>query len=304
MLITSSIVKFQPGMYILRHPKGGLAPLGIARAPAALPDDGRMTLIATENAQGSILRDGSDCIVLHISGAAVDLLVTAYLARQGDPVPALRVDKIGLDEPGTAAAPAPAPVTAPGAPVGTAAAPIRIGPHGISVIGHIERNGDQVAGPGEQLGDPAAALRIEGFQVMWPDRPQGVDLAYGIEIEGAGYTPVVKSGKFCGSKGAAKRITEVTFSLVGPEAERFELAGTAHFSGGVQLPIRSGMPLRGPSGLEHLTALSLRAAVAATTQAQPNPWDASARTTIFKAGGEAPSTRAAGKPDKMRSNKV
>lgn len=268
-------------MYILRHPKQGMAPLGISRSPYE-PGDGKLTSISTENTNGNILHDGRDCIVLHISDAPVQLLVTAFLAKAGDPVPALRLDKIGLD--------APAPTSTPAVPA-QAGAPIQIGPAGISIIGHIERSGDLVAAPGETLGEPASGLRLEGFQVMWPDRPDGVDLAYGIEVEGSGYQPVVKTGKFCGTKGAAKRITEVTFSLIGPRAAQFQLEGQASFSGGFRLPIQSAMPLKGPSGLEHLTALQLRAVAASAAQKAPNPWNESARTKVFKAEGK-PATAA------------
>lgn len=281
-------------MYILRHPKGGLAPLSISRAPGR-PGDGEFSSIATDGTHGSILRDGGDCIVVHVSKASVELLVTAFLDKEGDQVPALRIDQIGLDAPAApaapvkpvAAAPAPAASAAPSQPQPAPRAPIHIGAHGISLIGHIERSGDLVAAPGEYLGDPSSSLRLEGFQVMWPDRPAGVDLAYGIVIEGVGHMPIVKTGKFCGSKGEARRITEATFALVGPDAAQFQLEGTAYFSGGFQLPIQSGMPLSGPSGLEHLIALSLRAVVASAPRTKPDPWAESTRTKVFKADSPA-----------------
>lgn len=260
--------------------------MSVSRAPG-LPGDGEFSYISTDNTHGSILRDGGDCIVVHVSKAPVELLVTAFLAKAGDQVPALRLDQIGLDAPA-----APVPPAAPAAPAvppqpAAARAPIRIGAHGITLIGHIERSGDLLAAPGEHLGDPASSLRLEGFQVMWPDRPAGVDLAYGIVIEGVGHMPIVKTGKFCGSKGEARRITEVTFALVGSDAGQFQLEGTAYFTGGFQMPIQSGVPLSGPSGLEHLTALSLRALEASTPQTKPDPWAESPRTKVFKADGQA-----------------
>lgn len=278
MHTTSSIIVLKPGMYILRHPKGGQAPLTVARAPGVAGSPGKVELLSTPNSHGSILRDGSDCIVMHVSQGPVELLVTAYLPHPGAAVPAIKIDQIGLDAPGAAAA---APAVAP-----AVAAPrqIQISDKGVSVIGHIERTGDVVAGEGQRLGDPATSLRLEGFQVMWPDRPAGVDLAYSIAVEGIGATPVVQTGKFCGTRGQARRITEVTFALVGPQARQFALQGTAHFTGGFQMPIMSGMPVSGPSGLEHLTALTLAAvpAKAAGKQAA-NPWDESAQTKVFKA---------------------
>lgn len=282
-------------MYILRHPGNGLAPIGIGRAPGSPVHDGKLEQLATPGTHGAVLRSVADCIVVSVTGGSVELLVSAYVAKAGDPIPALRLDQIALGTAlpapaaktaapaaATAPAPAPAPTTAP-AP---ARVPIKIGPHGISIIGHVEVSGDVVAAEGSTLGDPAAGRRIEGFQIMWPDKPAGVDLAYSISVENAGQSPIVQTGKFVGTRGKARRITEVTFSLIGPNAGKYQLEGMAHFSGGYDMPVITGMTLAGPSGLEHLTALRLRALPA--TGAVPTAWDPSPRTTVFKAPGKAP----------------
>jgi hypothetical protein len=276
-------------MYILRHPKQGMAPLSIARAPGA-GGEGKMETLGTADTHNALLRDGSDCIVVHISEGPVSLLVTAFLEQKGDPVPALRVDQIGLDQPGAQAAPQRAQRAVPQSarpilPAQPAAGAIQIGAHGISLIGHVERDGDVVAAPGELLGDPHSLLRLEGFQVMWPDRPDGVDLAYNIVVEGGGALPMVKSGKFCGTRGEARRIIAVTFALIGPQASQWRLEGTAYFSGGYQVPLQSAVPLSGPSGLEHLTAVNLSATLDEQAGAQRNPWQESASTKVFKSNG-------------------
>lgn len=297
MELINSIVVLQPGMYILRHPKNGLPPLTVGRAPGLAGSSARFEVLGTKRTQGTILRDGSDCIVMHVIDGAVELLVTAYVERAGAMVPALKIDRIGLDgDSASVAAPVPVPppaapqpaVPQPAAPQPAAARPqpkaIEIGPRGLSLIGHIERTGDLVVAEGLDLGQPAADLRLEGFQIMWPDRPDGVELSYGIVIEGAGAMPSVSTGKFCGSRGEARRITEVTFALTGEQARRFALEGAAYFSGGFKVPVASGIALSGPSGLEHLVALNLRTVpVSVAQQAAPNPWDASPRTKIFKA---------------------
>lgn len=254
-------------MYILRHPGGGLPPLSVARTPALA---GKLQTLSTVHAKDMILRDGADCIVLYVTEAPVELLVSAYLPCAGAVVPAIKIDEIGLEQAPSA--------NAPRQPA------IAVSDKGLSIIGHIERTGDAVAGEGQMLGEPGGTLRLEGFQVMWPDRPEGVDLSYGIAVEGAAATPVVKTGKFCGTRGEARRITEVTFALVGARAKQFQLDGSAYFSGGFQVAVVSGMALSGPSGLEHLTALSLRVlAPPATKEKSNNPWDEPVRTKVFKA---------------------
>ena len=284
MEITSSIVRLQPGMYILRHPKGGLPPLTVSRAPSSAATHGKLEILSTPKTHGTILSDGADCIVMYIGEAPVDLLVTAYPTHVGAVIPSIKIDQIGLDAEITQAA---APTTAVSAAIPLpvhSVKPIEIGPKGLSIVGHIERTGDVVASEGQYLGEMASNLRLEGFQVMWPDRPEGVDLAYGVAMEGVGTTPTVTTGKFCGSRNEARRITEVTFALIGPQAEKFQLEGHAHFSGGFQVPVSSGMPLSGPSGLEHLTAISLRAIPSTQPRKKlKNPWDESPQTQVFKA---------------------
>lgn len=275
MEISNSIVLMQPGMYILRHPKGA-APISICRAPgmANSPHNGSIEILATPKTQGTVLRDGADCIVMQIAGASVELLVSA-MVRAGDAVPALRIDQIALDSDNAEAG------------------KLVVAPAGISIVGHVELKGDVVANAGETLGDPASSHRVEGFQVMWPDRPEGVDLAYGIAVEGVGAMPMTKTGNFCGTRGEARRITEVTFALIGPNADKYQLNGVAHFSGGFTLPVASGMPLGGPSGVEHLTALSLQA-MPRQAGAKVNPWDESPRTKVFKSKTVVGGTKKAG----------
>ncbi len=274
MDISSSIVLLQPGFYILRHPKTAGVALSVSRAPNCAA---QIELLSTPKTHGTILRDGSDCIVMLISSAPAELLVTAISEQATATAPSLKIDRIALDAaPGFSAT-----TELPAAPL-SAPKQIEIGPKGLSIIGHVERKGDVVAKEGEVLGDPSSTQRVEGFQLMWPDRPDGVDLAYNISVEGFGATPVVKTGNFCGTRGEARRITEVTFTLVGPEASKYQLDGQVCFSGGFKVPVESGIPLGGPSGIEHLTAISLRPIVNAA-MAQKNPWSDTAKTKVFKA---------------------
>jgi hypothetical protein len=251
-------------MYLLRHPGGVLAPITISRAPGKETGPGSVQRLGTPGTDDEVLRSAADCIAIVVTGAPVDLLISAFLEHPGDVVPQLRVDRVSLEEPRQPAprqaAPAVQPAVAP-PPVATpaeASKPIRIRAHGISLIGHLGGQGDVVAAEGELLGD-ADSGKLEGFQAMWPDRPQGVDLAYRIGVEGGTPSAIVQTGKFVGTRGKGSRITEVGFALVGPKATGFRLEGDAHFSGGFSVPVASGVTLSGPSGMEHLTALRLRA---------------------------------------------
>jgi hypothetical protein len=283
MDIASSVVLISPGMYILRYPKGAVAPLSISRAPSPTHSKnniGKIEILATPGTQGSILRNGADCIVIQVTQGPVELMISALL-QANDLVPTIRIDQIALDleassEPPVESSPQYSPSAQANHPD-----PFVIEPNGISLIGHIESRGDVLVSEGETLGEPTSPNRLEGFQLMWPDRPEGVDLAYGIVVEGMGAMPVVKTGNFCGTRGAAKRITEVTFALVGPQAKQYQLEGLAHFSGGFKLPLASGMPLGGPSGVEHLIALSVSALPRKAGKVE-NPWAESSKAKVFK----------------------
>jgi len=276
MQIYTTVIQLQPGFYILRHPGGTMPPLSIAATPTS---KGEIHTLTAQAHRGMILENAADCIVMRVDRAPVELLIAAYASQGAAVAPAMKVDRIALGNPAAPVAP-----TAPAA----SAAPqkqIVIKDKGISLVGHVELLGDVVAGEGETLGRPNTPQRVEGFQIMWPDRPEGVDIAYNVAVEGLGTSPVVKSGQFAGTRREAKRIVETTFALIGPNAAQYQLAGTAYFSGGYQIPVSSGAALSGPSGMEHLTGLSI-SVTPAVRRAVPkagNVWEASARTKVFTA---------------------
>jgi hypothetical protein len=237
-----------------------MPPISISRAATRAEHNGHVQALFTPNTEGSLLRDGRDCIVMQVLNAPVDLLITAYLETSGAAVPALKVDKIRL-EGDSFATPAAADIPA----------------QGISIVGHIERVGDIVAKPGQQLGDPAENLRLEGFDLRWPDKPDGLDLTYAAYIEGIGATSPVGLGQYCGTRNAAKRIVGVTFTLLGPKAEAYQLKGKAVFSGGYEVRLKSGEPLSGPTGLEHLTSLEVD-----VVKKRAGQWEPSEKTKVFR----------------------
>lgn len=206
-----------------------------------------MESLATPGTQGSLLRAASDCIVLRISGGPIEFLVTAFLAREDEPVPALRVDRIDLE----------GAIGVDAAPTEAAQKPFVISPHGLSIIAHVDGRGDVLAGDGEVLGQPAGMQAITGLQLMWPDRPAGVDVAYTVTLEGYAGLPTVRTGNFCGARDKGLRMNGLCIELVGEHAAQFRMDGVAFFTGGFQVGFGGGA-VSGPSGFEHLVALSLK----------------------------------------------
>lgn len=129
---------------------------------------------------------------------------------------------------------------------------------GISIIGHIETLGDKVALPGDVLcGEPSQDLRLEGFQVNWPDIPDGLQFSYSVRLEGVQNEIRAQLGEFCGTRGQARRIVAISFNLTGLNAYQYKIQGFAAFSGGFRVPLSFGQKIGGPSGFEHLTGLQL-----------------------------------------------
>lgn len=277
MQVLTSVINLPAGLYVLRHPGQGMPPLTVSRTPGS---NARIETLLTNNVSGMVLKDGADCIVMHALDS-VELLIAAFAAKGVAVVPAVKLDRIALESRETV--PAKASVDTP---------KLVIKDKGISIVGHVERKGDVVAAEGEVFGNPALNHRVEGFQVMWPDRPTGVDLVYGVTVEGVGALPPKSSGNFIGTRREAKRITEASFALIGASAKRYQLNGTAYFSGGFQVPVSAGAQLSGPTGLEHLTGLTLTVSPAAERNVKAkNLWAESPKTKVFSAKKPASTTK-------------
>jgi hypothetical protein len=246
--------------------------LSISRAAGKAEHNGQIQAIYTPGTDGGVLRNGSDAIVMQVLGAPVELLVTAYLEKAGATVPVVKIDRVQLDGGGESVSPQKS---------------IQVPPKGITLIGHVERKGDLAATPGKVLGDPKGEMRLEGFQVEWPDKPDDVDLIYSARVEGAGTTPTVAAGHFCGTRNAAKRLVGLTLTLTGAKAASYQLQGKAYFSGGYEVDISSGAALSGPSGVEHLTAFGLEV-VPINPKSSKGAWEPSSRTKVFRKPSSKP----------------
>ncbi|UGQ45244.1 hypothetical protein [Massilia endophytica] len=229
--IHHSTVVLRPGLYILRHPGRG-GPLSIGRAAGDPAHCGTMEQLSTPGTHGAVLRGPQDCIVLQVATAPVELLVSAYGAEPAE----LRLDAIDLSPPRPA---------------------LQVPAQGVSVVGYVDGAGEQVASGGALLGSTGDGGRLEGLQLLWPDRPEDVDLVCRITMEGKGHSPVVPSGRFLGSRGEGGRIVALSIGLAGPGAANYQLTGWAYFSGAYMLPVTSGAVLSGPTGLEHLTGIGV-----------------------------------------------
>lgn len=325
--LNSRVLALEVGMYIVRYasvlPAGEEVALTLQQAPLG---KGSVDLFPAEGVTRNTLSKLGDCVIVRVKGDTGALLVTEYhMAGQRQREVNLRVDRIDTSEAllqrapaqqpkvlvdaTSTPAPAPAPAAAaPAAPAPAAAAraataarmpplqaaePPRLPPElapaaavPLTLEGHIERRGDVTVDTG-WLGNPQGHARLEGFTVHWPNKPEGVDLAYSVRVQGQGKQPAALSGRYAGTRQKAAAITAITFGLVGPKQKQFQLDGQVVFSGAPPQTILNGHEIASPSGLDPLVAISL--AIVPKSEANApryqSPWEDPAITKIYKAQG-------------------
>ncbi|OYU48739.1 MAG: hypothetical protein CFE31_09870 [Rhizobiales bacterium PAR1] len=143
-----------------------------------------------------------------------------------------------------------------------------------SVLAHIARRGDVLVPPGEWVCGPQLPMVIEGLQISWPDRPQGVDLVVGCVINAGGRrtVPAAMTGTFVGTRGKAAPIVGLTLSLSGPRATAYRLSCEALFFGS-QVQIQEGQALEfsGSTGFEPLVGLRISVSTASAMPMRERP---------------------------------
>lgn len=247
------IVSLKPGMYIVRF--NAIPTLGEGAILSIAPSESgvKFDFLASEGVKNNTLFNQSDCVVVRCVGGEGNLLITS-LCKSGSRPVGTRIDKISgaTNRPG-------ADVSGLGyQPQGQARLSQPAAIH-LNFLGHIEMRGDVAAHRGDWLGDPKSSRRLEGFSIEWDEHPQELDIAYSCVIGGLGRSPAVLSGGYCGSRQRAAPITALTVSLVGKNANAYQLDMEAVFAGCPQQKMHTGVEVRGITGREQLVAI--RAAV-------------------------------------------
>jgi hypothetical protein len=177
----------------------------------------------------------------------------------------------------------------------------------MNILGHVAGIGDVFVGPDEWIAGPHAPARIEGLSIMWPDKPEGIDILYSVQLA----RPHVVSGRkmalgdYAGTRGRALPIVGVTIELAGPGASAFQLVGEAAFLG-APLMRMSGRQISasGPTGREPLVGLKLRLDEAGAPMRAEYPTGKRRKTSgevrMFRAAGA--SRRASKEREPLRDN--
>jgi len=85
----------------------------------------------------------------------------------------------------------------------------------IELLAHVARRGDLTVKSGEWICGPQLPMAIEGVQIRWNGKPQGVDIVARATVNARGLRqlPEQPTGGFIGTRGKAAPITALTLAL-------------------------------------------------------------------------------------------
>lgn len=249
------LLTLEPGMYIVRYASQDTAeePCLISLQPAPIGKSS-VDFFPGETVVRNTLSRLGDTLIVRVKNGAGTLLITEYQradlpVRQVD----LRVDRIDTSaDIIRSEQQRKAPVVANKALEAAARAERHGSPVVLKLIGHVQAQGDVTAD--EWVGNLDQEARLEGFAIVWPNKPQGVDVAYSCKVADV-LQPAVLSGNFSGSRGKRAPITAVAMALVGPRRAEYVLDAQAVFAGCPPQDLVDGQEVTAQQGQAKLVAL-------------------------------------------------
>jgi hypothetical protein len=131
----------------------------------------------------------------------------------------------------------------------------------IKIIGHVAGIGDVTARADEWVAGPSAPARIEGLSIVWPGRPDDLDIRYCVKLARphAVSGRMMELGAYAGTRGRALPIVGIRLEMSGAAAAGFRLFSEAAFLG-APIARTSGkqIEMSGPTGREPLVGFRLR----------------------------------------------
>ncbi len=253
------LVDLEPGFYVIRNQcvdRGAVVPtVTVGHAPSEKA--GQLYFIGHRRNGQITLESSGEMAVAYVEGEGVSVNLTLFIpphyAEQDIALQVRRIDallaqdtaahggpqgaqphapspagqaqlplvasapKVPADSAGPAATMPAAPPSQPSPPAfGARTSLVHLG-------GHVEKVGDITMQPDQWLGNPSAGTRVEGFVVLWPNKPADVELCYGCEVADLGRPLSGITGSFVGSRGRGGRITSVWAELTGTAAANYTL---------------------------------------------------------------------------------
>ena len=280
--ITSRVTLLEPGMYIFRYasqpPAGKPVCIALQQAPLG---KGAIDFFPGEGVSKNMLAKLGDTIVARVKIGIATVLITEYhmFDESIDPID-LRIDRIDTS---------PAIMRNFGV-IATAESNAAIASSTavtLKLIAHLQGSGDVESTEG-WAGEHDGTKRLEGFCVVWDNKPVGVDLVYTSTVAGSGPSPNVATGAFTGTRGKSLSLISTGFSLVGPNCLFYELSGHIVFSGATPQLVVANQMMYGPTGTEPLVALHICITPVTKMNAAryKSPWENSALKQKISSTGQ------------------
>ena len=132
----------------------------------------------------------------------------------------------------------------------------------LEILAHVSHRGDTVSGHGEWICGPDLPMPIEGFEIRWPNKPEGVELSYsGMSGRRNQHRREMRPGQFAGTRGKSAPLLGLTLGLKGARARNYELRCDAMFLGSPVISKHgSELTFSGPTGREPLVGFRLSVA--------------------------------------------
>lgn len=270
-------------MYIFRYASQPPAdrPVCIALQQAPL-GKGAIDFFPGEGVSKNMMTRLGDTIVARVKGGITTVLIIEYHMFDAaiDPID-LRIDRIDTS---------PAIMRDFGvikaSEVNAAIAPSQ-GPVSLKLIAHMQGTGDVESTEG-WAGEHDSTKRLEGFCIVWDNKPAGVDMVYTSTVAGSGPSPNVATGTFTGTRGKSLPLVSAGFSLVGPNRNFYDLSGHIVFSGAAPQLVVANQMMYGPTGTEPLVALhiSITPVTKMNAARYKSPWENSALKQKISSTGQ------------------
>jgi hypothetical protein len=231
-------------------------------------DHKHVEIVSNPSHSDAVLWQPGSCLVVRATRPGQLLVDVIPLDDGGSSAATVKVESLGQGESTAARLPVPAALK------NTDSDRLRI-------IGHVAGIGDVTAHADEWIAGPAAPARIEGLSMVWPGKPDNLELRYAVRLA----RPHALSGKmmplgsYAGTRGHALPIVAIALEISGAAAADFQLFAEAAFLG-APIARTSGkrIEVSGPTGREPLvgfrirldeTGIPLQPALAQATQARP-----------------------------------
>ena len=223
-------------------------------------DEKHIEIISNPLHSEAVLWQPGACLVVRAMQPGKLIVEVIPLGDDGSTAATVKVEMLSQGETSEARLAPPATAAAVGAGY-SSGAKSHVNLDSLRIIGHVAGIGDVTARADEWVAGPSAPARIEGLSIVWPGKPDDLDIRYYVKLA----RPHAVSGRmmglgaYAGTRGRALPIVSIRLEMSGAAASSFRMVSEAAFLG-APIARTSGkqIEMSGPTGREPLVGFRLR----------------------------------------------